>query len=247
MRSNVRSPVFARGLALAAASALALATGCLRVDQDLVLNADGTGRLHVRYGMKQETLRQIEASAPSASDAGGASATKSPFLRFDEKQVREDFKVYARDGVTLASFRAEEKEGWRYVDLDMRFASLPGLLKTEFLSDRRLTLGRNAAGDYVLEQHPDNPHVPEKHAEDQAAQDMLREVMKGFRATMTVTAPGEVIDSNGTATGRVVSWVFDLEQDPQAMAKAQKLSMRVVFKGTGLQLPAVGGAGPAGK
>lgn len=247
MRSNVRSPVFTHGLALVAASALALAAGCLRVDQALTLNADGTGRLHVRYGMKQETIRQFEATDPSRSEAGGAPAAKSPFLRFDEKQVREDFKVYAQDGVTLESFRAEEKEGWRYVDLDMRFASLPGLLKTEFLSDRRLTLRRNAEGDYVLEQHPDNPHVPEKHAEDQAAQDMLREVMKGFRATMTVTAPGEVIDSNGTATGRVVSWVFDLEKDPHAMAKAQQLCMRVVFRGAGLQLPAAVGAGPAGK
>jgi hypothetical protein len=56
-----------------------------------------------------------------------------------------------------------------------------------------------------------------------------------------------VVTSNGEVTNRTASWIFDLEKDPQAMTKAQQLSMRVVFKGDGLKLPAAGETSPPGK
>jgi len=227
-------------------TALLLAAGCIKVDQDLVLNADGSGTLHIRYGMKQETITQIEGIAsPGAAGTTEATSPQLPF-RFDEKQVREDFKVYARDGVTLDSFRSEDAGGWKFVDLNMRFKSLAGLMQTEFLADRKVVLHRDASGNFVLEQQPDNPHVPERNADNPAVQDMMRELMKGFRASVSVKVPGDVVESSGSATGRVVSWVFDLEKDAEAISKAQKLNMRVVFKGDGLeQLPVVGKPAPA--
>ncbi len=216
--------------------AAALLAGCIKVDQELSLNADGTGTFHVRYGMKQETISQIDAMSRAGAKENAAATTQSPF-QFDEKKVRKDFETYARDGVTLDSFAAAETNDWKFIDLRMKFASLAGLMKTDFLSDRKLTLLREENGNYILEQRPDSPHVPESNADNPAVQDMMKELMKGFHAGIAVRVPGDVLESNGTASGRVVSWTFDLEQDPQALKKAQQLNMRVVFKGDGLNLP----------
>ena len=228
-----------------AAGALLLA-GCIKVDQELALNADGTGAFHVRYGMKQETISQIEAMAKAnAAESGNGAAPQMPF-HFDEKQVRKDFEVYQQDGVTLDSYKAEDVDGWKFVELRMKFLTLAGLMKTEFLADRKMALTRDAKGNFVLEQKPDSPHVPQKTADDPAVQAMMQEMMRGFHAGMSVRVPGDVIESNGSATGRVVSWVFDLEKDPQALSKAQQLNMRVVFGGDGIRLPGAGGV-PAAK
>ncbi len=214
------------------AVAAAVLSSCIKVDQDLVLNGDGTGSFHVRYGMKVETIAQIEQMAKAGQP--GDSPPQMPF-HFDEAKVRKDFVVYAKDGVTLESFKSEVLDGWKFIELRMKFATLDGLGRTDFLADRKLALRRD--GDrYVLEQRPDSPHVPEKNADEPAVQDMMAAMMKGFHAGMSVQVPGDVVECNGAQDGRKVSWVFDLEKDPQAMKKAQQLNMKVTFKGDGLKL-----------
>lgn len=214
------------------ALATALLSACIKVDQDLVLNGDGTGTFHVRYGMKTETIAQIEAMAKEGQP--GDSPAQMPF-HFDEAKVRKDFEVYAKDGVTLESFKSEVIDGWKFIELRMKFATLEGLGKTEFLADRKLVL-KHEGDRYVLEQRPDSPHVPEKNADAPEVQDMMAAMMKGFHAGMSVQVPGDVVECNGTQDGRKVSWVFDLEKDPQALKKAQQLNMKVAFKGDGLKL-----------
>lgn len=222
---------------------LLLLSACIKVDQRLTLHADGSGVFAVNYGMREDSITQIEAMARQEGDSSPA----LPF-QFDEKQVRKDFAVYARDGVELQSFTPSVTGGWKFVELGMTFRSLDGLMKTGFLSDRKLSLQRRPDGNYLLSQQPDSPHLPSANATNAAVQEMMASLMKGFHASMAVETPGPVLESNGSATGRVVSWVFDLEQDAQAISRAQQMEMRVVFAGRGLNLPsAVPSSGPVAK
>jgi len=56
------------GLGLVLGALLAL-TGCIKVDQTLTLNADGTGTLALRYGMSEQTLAQLKAMEQMAAQA----------------------------------------------------------------------------------------------------------------------------------------------------------------------------------
>ena len=221
------------------AGALALgvvgwASGCVKVEQNLDLKADGSGVIALRYGMSLEDLAEMEAMAKAQLEEGaGPLESVSPF-DFDEAEVRKDFQAYGELGVTLEDLRTEVVDGWKFLSLRIAFTSLKGLGQTEFLSDRMVSLKKMPDGNYEFLQAA--PPVPE--GEDMGAvEGMMAEMMKGFRAVLSFRAPGEVVESNADRRdGRLVEWVFDLDRDPQALKRAQKMALRVVFRGEGLAL-----------
>ena len=220
-------------LALSGVAGLA---GCLEVERTITLNADGSGTVYMSYGMKPEDLQDLkevlhQQMAEEGLDPGQA---ETPF-DFDEESARRGFEQYRADGITLKELKREEVNGRKYIRLTIGFTSLEGLSRTEFLSDGDIRLVRRPDGNYEFGQSgPQGETV----AELAGAQEMMAEVMKGFRATVTVHTPGPVLESNADhAEDRSVQWQFDLSRDPKALERAQKLDMRVVFDGRGLSLP----------
>jgi hypothetical protein len=212
------------------------AAACLRVDQTITLNADGSGTLAFRYGMSEEDVAELQAMSQQALEAEGAphEAPATPF-DFDEKTVREEFEQYREDGVTLESLKTEVVGGWKYLDLTIRFQTLAGLARTEFVSDRGLRLTKRPNGDYAFHQSAP-PDAGEGAME--GVQEMMADLMKGFRAVVSVVTPSDIVESNGDRVqGRRVTWVFDLAEDPRALERAQQMDLRVVFAGQGLDLP----------
>ena len=60
----------------------------------------------------------------------------------------------------------------------------------------------------------------------------------GLRTADAVVVPGEIIETNATSVdGNRAAWVFDIEQDPDVIAKLQNSDLRVVFSGDGVALP----------
>ena len=58
------------------------------------------------------------------------------------------------------------------------------------------------------------------------------------RVANAVVVPGEIIETNATSVdGNRAAWVFDIEQDPDVIAKLQNTDLRVVFSGDGVALP----------
>ncbi|MFH0908533.1 MAG: hypothetical protein V1929_07210 [bacterium] len=224
------------------ALALALFTGCIHVEQVLTLNADGSGELHVTYGMSKNDIAQMQEMSKTAlaeeSASNDVAATSS--FDFNENDIREDFKAYEEHGVTLTSVRTEETNNWKFVYLEIGFKSLEGLSRTDFLSDRTLSLVKTAEGHYAFRQAASGPQedaAPEG-VDQESINTMMAGMMKGFHAVMKVRTPGKVLTTNaGQSDEQSATWDFDLEKDPQALQRAQKLDMRVEFDGTGLEIP----------
>lgn len=218
------------------ASLLALAA-CIRVEQNLVLAPDGSGTLEIRYGMSLEDIEQMEAAASEAMAAEGEApeSVASPFS-MDEEEIRREFEAYEKDGVQLDFVRTETVDGWRYAHVRVLFESLAGLGKTEFMSEKGLTLTKVGDGRYELRQIPAAPDAGLDTTGEM--KDLMSEMMKGFRAVLRIEVPGDVVESNSDeAEGRRVAWIFDLDKDPDALVRVQTIEPRVVFAGEGLSMP----------
>lgn len=205
-----------------------LLAGCVQVEQTLSLDAEGGGTLSVHYSMTLEKIAELEARA--REEAGGDAEIPSP-IPYDEAQIREDFKAYEPMGVTLVDVRTWEEGGSRQVRLKMKFTSFTALAQTEFLSDRTLKLVR------VDDAYEFSQMAPEAPAVEDEMYDFMVAMMKGFRATLAIETPGDILETNADEqAGRRALWHFDLEKDPNALKRAQQLNLRVRFSAEGLAL-----------
>lgn len=210
--------------------------GCVRVEQTLTLKADGSGTLALRYGMSAADLAKMEAMERShLAEEGVTNAAPTNPFEFDEAVVRKDFENYRDLGVTLDDIRTETVEGWTYLQLKVSFASLEGLGRTELIADRKVALHRLSDGRYEFSQSFVDGLEGESEVELQA---LMADLMKGFRAVLRVEVPGTVVSANADQReAQAVAWTFDVDQDPQALARVRKAALSVVFEGAGLNLP----------
>ncbi|MBW7908381.1 MAG: hypothetical protein H3C50_05590 [Kiritimatiellae bacterium] len=211
---------------------LLLASSCVQVEQTLSLDATGGGKLVFGYTMTKEAFAEIEARVKAEAEASGEDATL-PFS-FDKAKIQEEFKEYAPLGIALEDVRAWDDDRNKHVRLEIRFASLAGVMKTEFFSDRTVELKKIDEGVYELRQRgaAGAESIPPE------TMDMMRSLLAGFRATLTFELPGAVVASNaGKTEDRRAEWVFDVDADTQALIRAQSEDLWVRFSAEGLELP----------
>lgn len=225
-------------LAVGASLALAL-TGCIKVEQTLSLDANGSGTIEFTYGMAEASLAQMKAMTESMMAEGEEGDADTMPFAFDEEDVREQFKEYEPDGVTLLSVKQETRDGWKYTRMKVRFETLAGLGQTGFLADRGFSLLKNAEGNYVFTQAASgngNEGMPD--TDDPTVNAAMAEMMKGFRVVVRVQTPSRILETNAPdKTDRSAAWVFDLEEDAQTLKKMQNARLRIVFEGKGLTIP----------
>lgn len=220
----------------------ALLTACVHVEQKITLNPDGSGDFDVRYGMSKEDIVNMEQMSRQAMQVEGltnGADSASPF-DFNEEDIRSDFKEYEQHGVTLKSVRISDSDDWKYVDLGIHFNTLEGLTKTEFVAERTISLTKRPDGNYEFVQSaPVQGINPADMAglDEASIKSLMAEMMKGFRARMQVVTPGKIVETSAESHDeRTATWDFDLDKDPSALDRAQKLDLRVVFEGEGLSL-----------
>jgi len=233
------------------AAVLALA-GCIKVDQTVSINPDGSGTLDMVYGMSEQTIAQLEAmeqmAASMKQEGMEVEAESDSPLDFDEAEVRKKFAEKKPEGVQLLDVSSESRDGWKYMNVKLAFDDLESLKNTEFFEDNELTITKNAEGNYVLVQKlgseemgmPAGPQAGSEGAQgmDDKAMQAMATMLSGLRIAMTVAVPGEVIETNATQVeGNRASWVYDIDKDPQVLSKlGGKEELRLVFSGEGLDL-----------
>lgn len=219
----------------------ALAGGCIRVEETLKIEKDGSGVIDITYGMSDENAARMQELAQTmiSNAEGGASAASMPF-GFSEEQIRKDFKEYEASGVALKSVSTEVRDGWKFRRLVIQFPSLAALAETGFLSDRNLSVSRNENGNYVFCQLSD-PNAQAAGLNgygDPQTEAALKEIMKGFRAVVRIETPGQILETTATEkTDRSATWTFDFDEDPKALDRIQASTLKIVFDGQGVMIP----------
>lgn len=219
-----------------------LLSACVKVDQTLTLKPDGSGLFHVRYGMTQKDIAQMKTISEQAMQLEGLTndaSSGSPF-DFNEADIRKDFAAYEKSGVTLKDVKISDEQDWKFVDLDIEFKTLAGLSETEFIADRTISLTKMPDGNYEFRQSaPVQGMKPAEMAglDEASIKSLMAEMMKGFQAKMTVIVPGAIAETSADSHDeRSATWSYDLDKDPDALERAQKMDLRVVFSGKDLEL-----------
>lgn len=217
---------------------LLLATaGCIKLDQTLTLNQDGSGNLAIRYGMSEQTIAQLEAMEQMSRSMGeGIDMEQDSPFEFDEETLRREFEAEKPAGVELVSVRSEVVDGWKYVALEIAFEDVRALKKTKIFEGSQLSISRNDDGSYTLLQK--SAGEQDVDAGDPRMQQQLAAMFAGLRIANAVIVPGDIIETNATSVdGRRAAWVFAIDEDPDVIAKLQQTDLRVVFSGDGVKLP----------
>jgi hypothetical protein len=219
----------------------ALLGGCIRVEETLKIEKDGSGVIDITYGMSDENAARMQELAHTmvSNAEGGASTAAMPFGS-SEEQIRREFKEYEASGVALKSVSTEARDGWKYRRLVIQFPSLAALAETGFLSDRNLSVSRDESGNYVFCQFSD-PNAQTAGLNDLGdpqTEAALKEIMKGFRAVVRIETPGQILETTATdKTDRSATWTFDVDKDPKALERIQTSTLKIVFDGRGVKIP----------
>jgi hypothetical protein len=232
-----------RALALSALFMLAGFTlaGCIKVDQTLTLNADGSGTLAMRYGMAEETLAQLRAMQQMAGPGGeGLSMEQETPFDFDPEELRAEFEADRPAGVELTALSSEVVNGWKFIDLEIAFDDIRALKRTELFEDSRLAITQLRNGNFRVTQRGSGGADLSGDAAGRALMPQMTAMLAGFRIVQSIVVPGEIIKTNASRVdGRRASWVFDIADDPDVMQTLAETDLELVLSGEGVSLPAV--------
>ncbi len=215
--------------------------GCVQVEQDLVLNQDGTGTLRFVYGVKDQDLQRMRelAKQMAALDPTLAPADVDWLTAFDEQVIRKEWEKVAQEGVQLRDVSTRLENGWRFMTADISFQTLQHLFNCGMIKDCHIALTRGPDGKYGYLQSINvrNSMKSLPKGMDMATlQPMLAMLLKDFRAEIRVKTPGDIVRTNADRTdGRQAIWLMNGTQ-PDLAARLQNLDLRLLFDGKYLHI-----------
>jgi hypothetical protein len=220
--------------------AVALAAGCVQLEQDLTLKGDGSGTVRFAYAVPEaeQTLTQQAAREMLKHSLALGGNTRLP-QDMTDAELKKQFEGFAKHGVKLEQLATERKPGRTIRRGVISFKTLEGLARA-LLAERTVALTRDARGNFQLLQQPGGGQTVSSRLAVVAAEDanpLVAELFRGFRATLRVTTPGRILDGNAAQTeGTTALWRFDYAADPLAVAKLLQKPLRLSFEGRGLTL-----------
>jgi len=236
-------------LRLFAAAALAvLAAGCMRLDQDIVLNVDGSFDLKMTFAYDEKSWAEsAKALGAAISEEDGMGREVPPRLDplIKEAETRAKLDAAKRAGVEVRSFKvAKAADGWLSETLEAHCKDLAALNAAMRAMDKEeeFALTRNADGTFTLVSKGGESQLP--FAGELGKEDSAEELkkLKGFRMVSAVTVPGEITASNAHAReGRTARWAVDAA-DKDFLAKFKAMAGKddsVTFRAEGFK-PAAG-------
>ncbi len=210
--------------------ALSVLTGCFKLEQEITLNADGSGNVSIMKAMTEEMIAEIDKISEEQRKQGGRFVESN--IVFDEAKLREFYQGYQDFGVTLRRLEIEKKDGWRYAYIDLDFDNFRSLRKLADFKD--ISLRKNINGDYVISSNR-SEEVIEKDSDPEMLE-KIKPMLPGFRVVAKVNTPGEIISSNATISSeRSATWIVDYDKDPESINQLP-LKPEVVFSGKDIDI-----------
>ncbi len=226
-----------------------VACGCIRAEQNLSLNADGSGFYEVTYSIAESFINQARAMQNlrvQLETTGGtppAPALADTYARLvldpAEVPIRKALQRFQEKGLTIDKLTVDTRSTARQVHLKLLFKDLKQLAECDFFPLYGFELTRTTDGNYLIDRPPLRGPLPADSALSPAERNkLLAPVLGGFHVEYRVTLPGQVLKTNAVrSSSRNAAWVFDFDDDPTAFTRAQTTRMQVLLQGRGVTLP----------
>lgn len=213
-------------------------TGCIKMEQDITLNKDGSGNVKFMYAMAEQTINQMKAMSQMGAEEGVEVESDDDF-EFDEEKVRTKFEELKDQGITLKSVKSETRDGWKYMHIDFDFQDIAKLNETEVAGDSPIIIAKNAEGNYVVTSKMGGGEMEMEDADAEQMKAMLP-MLAGLRIALKVTTPTKIISTTAPIkTATSAEWVFDVDADPDSVLKMSQTKMEIVFDGAGVTIPEI--------
>ncbi|MCB0725724.1 MAG: hypothetical protein KDC73_13605 [Ignavibacteriae bacterium] len=191
-------------------------SGCVNVDQDTKLNADGSGTINLHYWTKMSNV--------SSSDEIGGFA-------FSEDKAKSNY-TSSNSEVKSVNISDDLEDSTKHVKLEITFKDINALPSAKGFEKVTTSWKEGSDGmdfNYTLKQDTSN-------AKNMGASDT--------KLTYKFEFPGEVISTNGRKDGQTVEWdktLADLKEDVEMTATVKKEGGKCGL--FGLELPVLVMAG----
>lgn len=179
--------------------------GCLEIEQDLLLNQDGSGRLETRYILDERALEAVGLKPEHASDTFPNIVIKT------EQKLRQLFRG---DGVEIENARFDEADGLLRVSFSVTFANFVNFMNTQALHYDALKFFRNDQGNLALQ-----IDIQRALGEQIQFQQIKDSLPADFKAMLRITLPNMVLENNADSIeDTILTWQYTKEKlGPEVM------------------------------
>jgi hypothetical protein len=236
---------------------LAVCAGCVKVDQDLIINEDGTGSFDLAYSVSETTVQQVEAMRKLQKDLDEAAGRAAPAPRGTDftrllfnpilDEVRAKLKEYEKSGISIEKLEVKSRDARRNVEIKLQFDSLAKVADTDFFKQFGFSLTKEANGRYVIDRPPQVSELPGGiRFDDPQVVKILAPLLEGFSVTVGVRTPGKILSTSATIRGPFTAgWRYEFDRTPTALTDLLTQRFAVVFDGKGCNLPELRAAATA--
>lgn len=185
---------------LIAAAAVILLAGCINYDQELTLNADGSGQMKIHYSNAGQQPPGKEKTGEGEINLGQA-----PKLPFTEEEIKKGYE--GAKGVTVKDIIVETKDNVPHATYTITFKDIhelngKGIFALEGDKLRQTFSLTDETGAKLFKQL-----VQLKMAVEDPS------TLSAYKFTYKFTAPGEILETNGTkGEANTVTWEFPLDK-----------------------------------
>jgi hypothetical protein len=243
---------------LIALVALVATGGCVKLNMDTVIEEDGSGKTTFTYEVGAEVAAAL---AELQTMDTGMGDQEMPSL--DDMTREKAAEVAKRNNIELEKFEKSDEGGAQRMEMVLAFENVTDLsralseLMEDDSEDEILSIFRTGDGDYLLTSVAD-PNPREKAAEapapaeeptdpsqmdpEQMQKSMelagkLMAHMSEFDVRMTITVPGDIIESSSMTTeGRTAVWHVNAEN--MMSMQDQEFEPNIKFAGKGVKIEA---------
>jgi hypothetical protein len=202
-----------------------LIAGCINYEENIELNADGSGKMLMHYSIPQQLHAMMELGQDTQQDK----KDEMPF-KFKEAEIRTDM---AAPGVTVDKVESKAEGDQQHYYVHVSFKKLTDLNQTKSFEkmkfqwieeDKKVRFQQTLEGD-------------KKQSEDNPMGDQMASAMLGnAKFTFKVKLPGKALpspDTNGTIQedGKTVLWSYPLLEASKGQVMIAK------FEKGGFNLP----------
>lgn len=237
----MKSAVARTMASLCAAAVLLPLAGCIQMEHDLRINADGSAVYRLDYAITEQAVTQFRAMFKLKNDLAVAAGEPPPgaelepilqvFLDPNEADLRDAMKPFESAGVVIRSIRQDTRVAWRHIELQLEIADLATLAGNSFFEKHGFDLHKNEDGHSVWSRAPhlhDASAIPVSLSNAELEQ--ITPLLAGFKTVVKVTLPGRILSTTAFRTAlQTAIWEFDFNRQPTAVQMLLRQHFHIVF------------------